>query len=258
MNLTVLGTDIEGDSARQISQMEDRIAQGDDAIIFAAQDTKALIPTVELANAAGIPVIAVDKTTEGGKVESVIMTDNVAAGAIGARWVAEQIGGKGTVLVLEGVPGNQTADDRKTGAHMALAEYPGIEVISLAADWQTSKGQAVTEDVLTAHPDLAGVFGSNDLMAMGAQAAAAAQGLDIPICGFDAIDAALEMVADGRLGATVAQYSGRMGFLGVEYAVRAIEGQEVPEFVDTGAMLVDKNLVNAFKVGLYGNYVCNP
>jgi len=252
VNLVTLAVDVEGVATQQISQMEDRIAQGDDAICVAVQDTKAMIPAIEQANEAGIPVIGVDKGAEGGKLESLIMTDNVVAAYDGGKWVAEQIGGKGKVLVLEGMPGGQTATDRKTGALNALAEYPDIEVISLPADWQTAKAQAVTEDTLTANPDLAGIFCSNDMMAIGAVTALAAAGLDIPVCGFDAVAPALEMVADGRLGATVAQFPGKMGFLGVEYAVKVLEGEAVPETVNSGSLLVTRDNVLAFQAGLYG------
>jgi len=252
VNLVKLAVDVEGVATQQVSQVEDRVAQGDDAIVIAVQETKALIPAIEAANAAGIPVIAVDKAAEGGKFESIIMTDNVVAAYAGGKWVAEQIGGKGKVLVLEGVPGGQTATDRKTGALKALAEYPDIEVISLTGEWQTAKAQAVTEDVLTANPDLAGIFASNDMMAIGAVTALAAANLNIPVCGFDAIPAALEMTRDGRLGATIAQFPGKMGFLGVEYAVRVIEGKAVPATVNSGSMPVTTDNVLAFQAGLYG------
>jgi len=252
VNLTVIGVDKEGDATRQTSQMEDRVAAGDAAIVVAVQDSKALIPAVETANKQNIPVIAVDKSAEGGKIQSVIMTNNIAAAGQGADWLAAKIGGKGKVLVLEGAPGGQTAIDRKTGATDALKKYPDIQVISLVGDWETAKAQSVTEDTLTANPDLAGIFASNDMMAIGAQTAVAARNLTIPICGFDAVDAAVTMVIDGRLGATVAQFPARMGYLGVEFAVRAIEGKAMPEKVDSGAMLITMDNANAFKAGLFG------
>ena len=252
VDLTLLAVDVEGIATQQVGQMEDRIAQGDDAIVIAVQDTQALIPAIEQANEAGIPVIAVDKGADGGKIESIIMTDNIAAAYDGAKLIAELVGGKGKVLVLEGMPGGQTANDRKAGALKALAEYPDIEVISLTAEWQTAKAQSVTEDTLTAHPDLAGIFASNDMMAMGAVPALAAAGVDIPVCGFDAVPPALEMVADGRLVATVAQFPGKMGFLGIEYAKRVVDGKEVPPTVNSGALVVDGDNVMAFQAGLYG------
>lgn len=255
-NLTIVGVDVEGDSLRQTSQMEDRIAAGDAAIVVAVQDSKALIPAVIQANKQNIPVVAVDKsidkTDQGGKIQSVIMTNNVDAAAQGAEWVAKQIGGKGKVLVIEGLPGGQTAIDRKTGAEKGFAKYPDIKVISLTGEWQTAKAQSVTEDTLAANPDLAGIFASNDMMAMGAQTAVAARKLSIPICGFDANPEAVKMVAAGTLGATVAQFPARMGYMGVEFAVRAIEGKTMPEAVDSGAMLITADNVMAFGAGLYG------
>ncbi len=254
VNLTTLAVDVEGVATQQVSQMEDRIAQGDAAIVIAVQETKALIPAVEQANAAGIPVIAVDKAAEGGKFDSIIMTDNVAASYDGGKWVAEQIGGKGKVLVIEGAPGGQTAIDRKTGATNALSEYPDIEIISLSGEWQTAKGQSVTEDTLTANPDLAGIFASNDMMAIGAYAAVADRDVEdqVAIVGYDAIPAALEMIQDGRLGATVAQFPGKMGAIGLEYAVRTLQGEAVPAIVDSGTMLVTADNVDLFADGVYG------
>lgn len=252
IELVVLALDKEGQIPMQIGQMEDRVARPDDAILIGPQDTKALVPAIEAANAAGVPVVAVDKAAEGGKFVSVIMTDNKAAGSLGAEWAAQQIGGKGKVLVLEGVPGGQTAEDRKAGAHAGLKNYADIQIISLPGDWETAKGQSVTEDVLTANPDLAAVVAMNDMMAIGAQTALAARGTKIPVVGCDAIDAALEMIEDGRLGATVAQFPGKMGYLGVEYAIRSIQGEAVPQYVDSGTMLVTKDNVDLFARGIYG------
>jgi ribose transport system substrate-binding protein len=253
VNLAVLAPTSESDVTLQIGQMEDRIAKGDDAIVVAPIDTKALIPAIEQANEAGILVIAVDKGAEGGDIKSAVMTDNPTAAGLGARFLAELLGGKGKVLFLEGLAGHQTGIDRQTGAHAVYAEYPDIELISQPADWETGKGQSVTEDVLTAHPDLVGVQAANDMMAIGAQGALSAAGLDIPLVGFDAIPPALEMVADGRMAATVAQFPTRMAYIAIQNAVLALEGQEVEELVDSGALAVTTENVRAFQRGLYGN-----
>jgi len=255
VNLTVLGTAEEGGGATQLAQMEDRIAAGDDAILLAVRSGEAIIPAVKAAAEAGIPVIAVDAPPAGGEWVATIATDNFAGGYLGGKWIAEQVGGKGTVLVLEGIPGVPPSDNRRNGAQAALAEYPDIKVITLVGDLATAKAQSVTEDTLTAHPDLVGVVCGNDMMAIGAQAAVADRGLQdqVKIVGYDAIPAALEMIADGRLGATVAQFPGKMGELGVEYAVRTLQGEEVPTLVDSGTMLVTKENVELFAEGMYGH-----
>lgn len=254
VKLTTLGPSQEGGGVEQAAQMEDRIAAGDDAILLAARSAEGLVAATKAANEAGVPVIAVDTAPAGGELVSYIRTDNVAGGMLGAGWLAEQIGGKGKVLLLEGVPGIQASDERRDGAQMALAKYPDIEVITLAADFETAKAQSVTEDVLTANPDLVGIFASNDMMAIGAQAAVADRNLEdqVSIVGYDAIPPALEMIKDGRLGATVAQFPGKMGELGVEYAVRSLQGEEVPVVVDSGTMLVTKDNVDLFADGVYG------
>lgn len=253
VDLTVLSPNSEGDVTLQIGQMEDRIARGDDAIIVAPLDTKAIIPAIEQANESGIIVCAVDKSAEGGDISSAVMTDNPAAAGEGAQFLINLVGEKGKILFLEGMAGHQSAVDRKAGALAVYEKYPDIELISLSGDWDTAKGQAVTEDVLTANPDIMGVQASNDMMAIGAQTALSAAGLDnVPVVGFDAVPAALEMVTDGRLAATVAQFPTRMAYIAVANAVKALEGEDVPELVDSGSAVVTTDNVGAFQRGLYG------
>ncbi len=250
VELILLGAPKETDIDKQISMMEDLIARGVDAIVVAALDTVAIVPAIEHANEVGIPVLCVDKSAAGGELASVIMTDNIKGAGLGAEFVAEQIGGKGKVLVLEGAAGHETAMHRRDGSHQKFAEYPDIEVISQPADWETAKALAVTENVLAANPDLAGVFASNDLMAFGAISALEAAGKeDVVVCGFDAIPDAVQMVKDGVMDATVAQFPGKMGELGVEYAIKAIEGEEIPATVDTGTALVTPENADEFLGG---------
>jgi ribose transport system substrate-binding protein len=250
VKVTTLGPAQEGGGVEQQAQMEDRIAAGDQAILLAARDAKALVTGTQMANKAKVPVIAVDTAPAGGDLASYIRTDNVAGGTLGGQWLAEKIGGKGTVLLLEGVPGIQASDERRDGAQAAFKKYPDIKVVTLAAGFETAKAQSVTEDTLTAHSDLAGVFASNDMMAIGAQTAVAARKLQdkVAIVGYDAIPAALDMVTDGRLGATVAQFPDKMGDLGVRFAVRVLQGKTVPKVVDSGTLLVTKDNVLEFQL----------
>jgi ribose transport system substrate-binding protein len=254
VNLTVLGTTQEGGVAEQVSQVEDRLAAGADLILIAARSGEAIVPAVAAATEAGVPVIAVDSPPASGEWAGTIKTDNFTGGYLGGQWIAEQVGGAGQVLVLEGLPGLPASDDRRDGALAALAEYPDIEASVLVGDFATAKGQSVTEDVLTAKPDLVGIACGNDMMCMGSQTAVAAAGLEdqVFIVGYDAVPPALELIADGRMGASVAQFPGKMGALGVAYAVTVLEGGEIPELVDSGTMLVTKDNVDLFIDGVYG------
>ena len=254
-NITVLAVDHEGDAQQQYSQMEDRLAAGDHALVVAFMDVGALGPAAEKANEAGVILTAVDKTTDIGKVTSVVQTDNDMAGYIGAKFVAEKIGGKGKVAVLEGKPGGQVHVERRAGAHRAFGEFPDIEIVSsLPADWETGKGQSVMEDIITAHPDINGVFACNDMMALGALKALQAAGIKdkVVLCGLDGAAYALDLVASGEMEGTAAQFPGRMGYLGVEYAIRALKGETVPEWVGSGEVLITKDNVYAFRAGWFG------
>jgi ribose transport system substrate-binding protein len=254
-NVTVLAVDREGDAVQQTAQFEDRLAAGDDAIVVAFMDTTALAPVIEQANEARVVLTAVDKTSDIGEIASVVQTDNDLAGYLGAKQVAEMIGGKGKVAVLEGAPGSQVYNERKAGSHRAFGEYPDIEIVaSIAAFWETAKAQAATEDIITAHPDIAGLFACNDTMVLGAIGAFEAAGMmdDVHVTGLDGADFALDLVADGVLDGTVAQFPGRMGYLGVEYAIRALRGEEVPALVGSGEQLITIENVYAFRAGWFG------
>lgn len=254
-NVTVLAVDREGDAVQQTGQLEDRLAAGDDAVVVAFMDTTALGPVIEQANEMGVILTAVDKTSDVGEITSVVQTDNDLAGYLGAKWVAEQLGGKGKVAVLEGAPGSQVYNERKAGSHRAFGEYPDIEIVaSIPAYWETAKGQAATEDIITAHPDINGIFACNDMMVLGALEALQAAGMDdsVALCGLDGAAYALDLVAAGELGGTVAQFPGRMGYLGVEYAIRALRGEEVPELVGSGEELITIDNVYAFRAGWFG------
>jgi len=255
VELTVLYAEDDSNPEEQIAQIEDSVAAGVNALIVDCHGFEAMVPVIERVTKEGTPVFIVDRHPNTDVVISKVQTDNELAGYMGAKWVAEQIGGKGKMLVIDGAPGGESYINRKAGAERALAEYPDIERISLPADWQTPKAQSVTEDVLTANPDLAGIFAANDMMALGAAAALASRDLSdtVPLCGLDGAVPALEMVSDGRMGATVAQFPGRMGFLSTLFAVRYLQGEEVPKLVDSGEFVVTYDNAPAFLAGFYGD-----
>ena len=122
-------------------------------------------------------------------------------------------------------------------------------VASQPGEWVQDKGAAATENILTANPDLAGIFASNDQMGLGAiQALKSAGKLDqVKVVGYDAIPQALQAVKDGTMLATVKQFPERMGELGVDYAVRAAEGETgFPGFINSGVVVIDKANVDKY------------
>ncbi|NLO55767.1 MAG: ribose ABC transporter substrate-binding protein RbsB [Thermovirga sp.] len=232
--------DAQDDSGKMTSSMEDLVQKKVGAILVNPTDADAVVPSILKANAAGIPVFTIDRGATSGEVVTHIASDNVAGGKMAGEFLAEQIGGSGKVVELVGIPGTSAARDRGKGFHEAMEKYPNIEIVaSQAADFNRDRGLAVFENILQAQPEIDGVFAHNDEMVLGAIAAAEAAGRKgIVFVGFDAVDDAVKAVKDGKLAATVAQQPKEMGLLGVEYAVKYLNGETIPDNVPVPLMLV--------------------
>ena len=232
----------------QVAQMEDAVTQGYDGIILGTIDAAGIVPGIEAANAAGIPVLAVDTAPAGGELVSLVQTDNIAASRLAGEFIVEQLGSQGKVLNLQGDLANQTGQARNDGFHEAVDAAAGIQVIDQSAHWRQEEGLSITENILTSDPDLAAIFAANDPPALGAlQALKSAGRDDVLIVGFDAIPDAVEAVKNGEITATIAQFPRVMGTVGVDLLVRHLNGEEVPALVDSGAMLVTQENAEQFQ-----------
>jgi ribose transport system substrate-binding protein len=233
--------------ADQVSQMETAVTQQYDGIILGTVDAAGIVPGIQAANTAGIPVIAVDTAPAGCDFISLVQTDNVAAARLAGEFIAEQIGGTGKVLNLQGDLANQTGQARSDGLHEALDEYPDIQVIDQSAMWLQDKGLAITENILTSDPDIVAIFAANDPPALGAlQALKAAGRDDVLIVGFDGTKDGLEAVKNGDFVADVLQFPDAMGIIGVDLIVRHLNGEEIPERVDSGSGLATAENVDQY------------
>lgn len=244
LDVIALGTD---EVADQVAQMETAVTQEYAGIILGTINAAGIVPGVQGANEAGIPVLAVDTAPAGGELICLAQTDNVKASASAGEFIAEAIGGAGKVLNLQGDMGNQTAQARDEGLHNVLDTFEDIEVIDQSAHWTQEEGLSITENILTSDPDLKAIFGANDPAALGAvQAVKAAGRTDIVIVGFDGNPTAFEAVKAGDLAADIAQFPQRMGAYGVDLMVRHLNGEEIPELVDTGTAVVTRENVDEF------------
>jgi len=238
--------DAQDDPAKEAANIEDLIQKKVSALLINPTDTKAVVPSIQKANQAGIPVFTVDRAAEGGEIVSHIASDNVAGGRMAAEFLCKALNGKGKVVELEGIPGTSAARDRGKGFNDYLKEQcPGLEVIARQpADFNRAKGLQVFENILQAQPQIDGVFAHNDEMVLGAiQAAEAAGRTGIVFVGFDAIDDAVKAVKEGKLAATVAQQPAEMGRLAVEMAVKYLRGEKVEKFIPVPLSLVTKETV---------------
>lgn len=237
-DVTIL--DAQDDTAAQLDHIDDLIAKKVDIIIINPVDSDAIATAVEAANDAGIPVITVDRSANGGEVVTHIASDNVAGGKMAGEYLLELVGENAKVVELEGIPGASATIDRGKGFHSAVDGKLNV-VSSVTANFNRSEGLSVMEDLLEANPSLVGVFAHNDEMALGAiQALKAAGRTNVVVIGFDATDDAKNAVTEGTMAATVAQQPKLMGTLSIEYAKKILDDKEVDESIPVDLTLVKK------------------
>jgi ribose transport system substrate-binding protein len=228
---------------KQVADVEDLVLKKVKVILVNPTDSAAVVPAIKRANAAGVPVITVDRGANGGQVAFHIASDNVAGGKLAGELVCKLTGGKGNVVELEGIPGSSAARDRGAGFNAALKEKcAAVKVVARqAANFDRAQGLTVMENVLQAQPAVDAVFAHNDEMALGALRAVKASRRPIRIVGFDATDDAVKAVNACDLAATVAQQPAEMGRLGVEKAAALVKGAkpgEKTEFIPVALQLV--------------------
>jgi ribose transport system substrate-binding protein len=237
VNLIVQAAEREVDVEKQMQIIENLIQTKVAALCVTPSGSREIVPAIEKANRAGIPVVIVDTRVDAkamsessGKVASFIGSDNYEGGKLAGEFIAKKLGGKGKVAVLEGIPGHETGDSRLKGFREALKATPEIEIVaSQTANWERDQGFNVFQNILQSHPDIQAVFACSDLMALGAvEAIAAAKKTgQITVIGFDASDEARKAVLAGTMDATVAQSPAEMGALAVENAYHLIKGEAV-------------------------------
>ena len=245
------GPSQETDVAGQIAIIEDYINKQVDAIVMAACDAQGLVPVVEKAAAAGIPVITIDSGVDSDIPKSFVATDNVAAAKKAADVLCELIGDQGKVALIPFVPGAATSMQREQGFKEGLKKHPNVKLVAVQySQSDVATGMAVTENILTAHPDLAGIFAANEAGAIGAAQALQSRGLagKVKLVAFDAAPNEVEALKAGTIQALIVQDPFKMGYLGVKYALEVLHGKEVPKRVDTGVYVVTKNNLNDPKI----------
>lgn len=241
--VTLTIVDAQDDSAKMIAGIEDLITKKVNALIINPTDSDAVVPAIQKANEAGIPVFTVDRGANGGTVVSHIASDNVAGGRMAAEFLCNALGGKGKVVELQGIAGTSAARDRGQGFNDYMASScKGVEIVAQqTADFNRDRGLRVFENILQAQPEINGVFAHNDEMILGAiQAAEAAGRSGIVFVGFDAIDDATKAVQEGKLAATVAQQPALMGQTAVETVVKYLKGDKVESSIPVPLSLVTK------------------
>jgi ribose transport system substrate-binding protein len=235
----------ETDYTGQSNIVEDAINRRVDGIVLAPTHKDALIPVVERAGRAGIPVTIFDSGIGTDKYVSYVATDNRQGGRVAAERLAEKLGGKGKVAILGVKVGSVSTDEREQGFQEVIkAKYPGIEIVAFQygeSDRARSLDRAT--DILTAHPELNGFFASNESSTVGAVQAIKQKGLagKIILVGFDSSPNLIDDLKTGAIDALVLQNPYKMGYEAVKAMVAKLNGQSPPRQIDTGVKLLTKD-----------------
>jgi ribose transport system substrate-binding protein len=246
VNVPELGAQSESDINGEISILENAVAGHPAAIVIAPTQYQALGKPIDAA-AKKVKIIGIDSAADSKAFTSFLTTDNVAGGRLAADGLAAAIKEKygkaeGDVALITSLPGVGSLDQRAKGFKEELAaKYPGLKLVAdKVADGQATTGLNIMTDLITANPNLRGVFASNLIMAQGAGQAIAEnkkQGT-IKVIGFDSDPKTVKFLQDGILAGLIVQDPYRMGYDGVKTALAASKGEKVPANVDTGANLI--------------------
>lgn len=234
--------DSQNDSSKELSNVEDLLQKGVETIILNPVDSDAVKSSILQANLQDIPVITLDRKSNGGDVSCHIASDNIKGGEMAAEFIKEKMGGKGKVAELQGVTGASATRDRGEGFHNIVDGDNNINVVfSQPADFDRQKGLTVTENMIQSNNDIQAVFAHNDEMALGAVKALGIAGMkDCIVVGFDGGEDAINSVDAGEMTATVAQQPDLMGKIAIENAQKLINGESVEKEINAELKLYIK------------------
>lgn len=236
-------SDAQNDTAKQNNDVEDLIQKKVDVLIINPVDSSAITPAVKDANDAGIPVITVDRSSDGGKVLSLVASNSTLGGEMAAKFMVEKLGDQAKVVELQGTPGASATRERGKGFDKYAKGKLDI-ITKQTAGFDRAKGLSVTENILQGHSDIAAIFSQNDEMALGAVQAVKAANKKIMIVGFDGEDDGLKAVKAGDMAATVAQQPEEMGKLALQAAFDHFNGKKVKANIDSPLQLVTTASLN--------------
>ena len=244
IKITWTGPPSETDYSRQIEILDSMIARHVDGIAIAASERNALNNSLDRAARENIPVTVFDSGVDSTNYMTFLATNNYEAGKDGARELARLLGGKGNVAEIQHAPGSASTMDRERGFEEVIAkDFPGIHIIARQySQGDREKGMNVTENILTAHPNLAGIFASSEPSSVGAARALKARGLSgkVKFVAFDSSQGLIDDLQDGTIDALVAQDPFKLGHDAIMTLAEKLNGKTPPKKVDLSARVITK------------------
>lgn len=250
VTMNVQAGDSHADANGQLTIVENMITSGIDALVIVPSSSQSLGQALKECKDKGIPVInldtKIDKSVldEAGVTVPFFGTNNYNGAKLAGQYVAKNFP-KGTkTAILKGIEGQQNAADRYNGFVDGAGDTVNVVAVQ-TANWEVDQGYTAAQNIINANPDIQLFFCSNDNMAIGAVRAIEEAGKQnqIKVIGFDGVSEALDLVESGKMLCTVAQDPAQMGKLGIENAIKLVNGETVEQNVDTGSKLITKDNV---------------
>ena len=249
VTITFEGPETEAMVDKQVEMVQVALDKKPAALALAALDTQALIPQLEAAQEAGIPVVGFDSGVDSDIVLTTAATDNIAAAAMAADKMAEFIGEEGQVAVIVHDQTSRTGIDRRDGfLDQMAAEYPNIEIVDVQyGGGDQLKSTDLAKAIIQAHPDLKGFFGANEGSIIGVLNAVTEMGKEgqIVVIGYDSGKQQIDAIKSGLEAGAITQDPIGIGYKAVEAAVKALDGEELPKEIDTGFHWFDSENIDS-------------
>jgi ribose transport system substrate-binding protein len=225
----------------QTKLVDDAIRNKPDAIIFDPVENEKMVPAIEKINAADIPVTEVTDRSVGGKFVTRVLPDDYQIALALARRLVKEMGGKGTVVILEGIAGNVTNTERLKGFNEAVKEAAGVKLLaSKSGNYQRKPAQDVMEGWIKTYPQIDGVLAANDSMAAAVAETLEKRGRKSLIVGINGSKEAIELIKNGKMLAS-GEFNGFvLGCLSTELATRNLRKQPVPQELVLKPAIYDK------------------
>ena len=238
----------EIDFTRQINIVDDFVNQHVNGIVLAPTNGDSLVPIVERAAQENIPVTIFDSGINTDRYLSYVSTDNYKGGVLAAERLGAILPAGGEIAMIGTIPGSVSTTERENGFRDTVGrKFPELKIVAFQYGMaDRAKSLAVAEDILTAHPDLVGIFCSNESGTVGAVQGAKSKGVigKVKIVGFDTSPPLIEDLRAGNIDSLVLQNPFRMGYLGVQTIVDRLHGKIPRKRIDTEATVVTATNIN--------------
>ncbi|MDZ4312718.1 MAG: ABC transporter substrate-binding protein [Cypionkella sp.] len=248
VEVTFEGPDTEAQVDKQMDMLAAALAKKPAAIGFAALDSQAATPLLKQAQEAGIPIIAFDSGVDSDIPATTVTTDNLAAASLAADKMAELIGGAGKVALVVHDQTSRTGIDRRDGfVNQVAAKYPDIEIVDIQyGGGDQLQSTEITKAILTAHPDIKGIFGANEGSAIGVLNAIRETGTKgVVVIGYDSGKLQKDAIRAGEMAGAITQSPVGIGYETVKAAIAAINGEKLPAKIDSGFAWYDATNIDA-------------